>query len=419
MLNGLLKLGWGAAESDGGPMPAVLRFGPEPMPGQADFALLFDHLPDPVAYLGKDLTITACNRKFRERFPVVIEKQFIAPLRALLEDKSRAGNGLISLPILRPPRPSIMPGKHRLALEPRASRLPDGGVLIVFHPLGAEEALYRQQIQRLCQELESAQQQAGDAMREVDTYKERLSVTSHELRTPLNAIIGFSDIMRQELFGPLGDPRYQRYAELLHDSGSRLLDMINDFLDLSKLDAGKLQLHTQTIEVLRVIVDSVRELEVLAAKSHVCFGVHVFDGVSLLVADDKRLRQMMLNLLSNALKFTPQGGEVSIDVYRRGKNIAISVSDTGVGMREEDIATALEPFGQVENQQVLNHQGTGLGLPLTKQLAELHGGRLDLESQPGRGTTVTILLPEQGNGKSTKPGPGRNKFGTHPLSLAS
>ncbi len=139
-----------------------------------------------------------------------------------------------------------------------------------------------------------------------------------------------------------------------------------------------------------------RELEVLAAKSHVCFGVHVFDGVSLLVADDKRLRQMVLNLLSNALKFTPGGGEVSIDVYRRGKNIAISVSDTGVGMREEDIATALELFGQVENQQILNHQGTGLGLPLTKQLAELHGGRLELESQPGRGTTVTILLPEQG-----------------------
>ena len=106
-------------------------------------------------------------------------------------------------------------------------------------------------------------------------------ITSHELRTPLNAIIGFSDIMRQELFGPLGDPRYLRYAELVHESGSRLLDMINDFLDLSKLDAGKLELNTQTIEVLRVIVDSVRELEVLAAKSHVCFSVHVFDGVSL------------------------------------------------------------------------------------------------------------------------------------------
>ncbi len=398
-------------------MPAVLRFGSQSLPGQADFALLFDHLPDPAAYLGRDLAIKACNRKFRERFPVLIEEQFIAPLRALLKDKSRARNDAVNLPIVRPPRPSALPGIHRLALEPRVSWLPDGGVLIIFRPLGADEALYRQQIQRLCQELEKAQTEAGDALREVETYKERMSLTSHELRTPLNAIIGFSDIMRQELFGPLGDPRYQRYAELLHESGSRLLEMINDFLDLSKLDVGKLQLHTQTIEVFRVVVDSVRELEVLAAKSHVCFGVHVFDGVSLLVADDKRLRQMVLNLLSNALKFTPGGGEVSIDVYRRGKNIAISVSDTGVGMREEDIATALEPFGQVENQQILNHQGTGLGLPLTKQLAELHGGRLELESQPGRGTTVTILLPEQGGEKSTKQG--RNKLGAEPLPLAS
>jgi signal transduction histidine kinase len=400
-------------------MPAVLRFGPEANPGQADFGLLFDHLPDPVAYLGRDLTIKACNRKFRERFPVLIEEQFFAPLRALLKDKSRAKGDAINLPIVRPSRPNLMPGKHHLALEPRVSWLPDGGALIVFRPLDAEETLYRQQIQRLCQELEKAQQDADGAKRHVQTYKQRLSVTSHELRTPLNAIIGFSDIMRREMFGPLGDPRYQRYAELLHDSGSRLLEMINDFLDLSKLDAGKLELHPQTIEVFGVVVDSVRELEVLAAQSHVCFGVHVFDGVSLLVADDKRLRQMLLNLLSNALKFTLEGGEISIDVYRRGKNIALSVSDTGVGMREEDIAIALEPFGQVENQQILNNQGTGLGLPLTKQLAELHGGALELESHPGRGTTVTILLPEQGNGPGTKQGPVRNKFGTHPLPLAN
>jgi signal transduction histidine kinase len=402
-------------------MPVVLRFGSEPMPGQADFALLFDHLPDPVAYLGKDLTLKACNRKFRERFPVLIEEQFTAPLRALLKDKTLAGDGPVSLPVIRPAHQSLWPQKNRLALEPRVSRLPGGGVLIVLRPVGSGEAAYRAQIQHLRQELAQAQQQGDDALAEVATSKERLSVTSHELRTPLNAIIGFSDIMRQELFGPLGDPRYQRYAELVHDSGSRLLEMINDFLDLSKLDAGKLQLHTQTIEVLRVIVDSVRELEVLAAKSRVCFGVHVFDGVSLLIADDKRLRQMVLNLLSNAMKFTPAGGEISIDVYRRGKSIAISVSDTGVGMREEDIATALEPFGQVENRQISNHQGTGLGLPLTKQLAELHGGRLELESQPGRGTTVTILLPEQGNhaGKGPRPGSQRNKSGAQPLPLAS
>jgi signal transduction histidine kinase len=410
-------------------MPVVLRFGSEPMPSQVDFAALFESLPDPVVYLGPDLAIKACNRKFRERFPVLIESQFVAPLRALLMDKSRADDGPIHLPVVWPARQPTRPGQNRQALEPRVSRLPKGGLLVVFQPMGAGEAAYRQQIQRLCRDMEDAQQRASDALQEVETCKERLSITSHELRTPLNAIIGFSDIMRQELFGPLGDPRYRRYAELLHDSGSRLLDMINDFLDLSKLDAGKLELHTQTIEVLRVVLDGVRELEVLAGKAHVCFSVHVFDGVSLLIADDKRLHQMVLNLLSNALKFTPAGGDISIDVYRRGTSIAISVSDTGVGMREEDIATALEPFGQVENAQVSSSQGTGtgLGLPLTKQLAELHGGTLELESQPGRGTTVTILLPEGGGrpnknakrDKGAKQSPRRNKFGARPLSLAS
>ena len=118
-------------------MPVVLHFGPEPMPGQADFALLFDHLPDPAAYLDRDLAIRACNRKFRERFPVLIQEQFIAPLRALLKDKSRAKNDAVTLPILRPPRPSALPGIHRLALEPRVSWLPDGGALIIFRPLGA------------------------------------------------------------------------------------------------------------------------------------------------------------------------------------------------------------------------------------------------------------------------------------------
>jgi len=401
-------------------MPVVLRFGPEPMPAQADFALLFDHLPDPVAYLGPDLTIKACNRKFRERFPVFIESQFVAPLRALLENKGQAENSSVTLPVILPTHQSPKLGKSRLALEPRLTRLPMGGLLAVFRPVGSSETAYHQQIQRLCREMEEAQRRASDALQQVETCKERLSITSHELRTPLNAIIGFSDIMRQELFGSLGNQRYQRYAELLHESGNRLLGMVNDFLDLSSLDAGMLKLHTRTIEVLRVILDSVRELEVLAAKSHVCFSVHVFDGVSFLVADDKRLRQMVLNLLSNALKFTPAGGEVSIDVYRRGTCIAISVSDTGIGMREEDIATALEPFGQVEARGVANNQGTGLGLPLTKQLAELHGGRLELESGLGRGTTVTILLPEQGSQqyKIAEHGANRNKFDTQPFSLA-
>jgi len=399
-------------------MPVVLRLGPQPMPAEADFALLFDNLPDPIAYLDPDLKIRACNRRFRERFPVLIESRFVAPLRAFLKDKDQAVDGPCTLPVTGPARQLMTFAKNRPALEPRVTRLSDGGLLVVFRPMGTDEAACRHQIRELCHEIEEVRRRASEASQEAETCKERLSIASHEFRTPLNAIIGFSDVMRQEMFGPLGDPRYRRYAELLHDSGNRLLDMINDFLDLSKLDAGRLELNIQTIEVLRVIVDSVRALEVLAAKSHVCFSVHVFDGVSLLIADDKRLRQMVLNLLSNALKFTPAGGEISIDAYRRGQSIAISVSDTGVGMREEDVAVALEPFGQVENRALPNSQGTGLGLPLTKQLAELHGGTLELESRPGRGTTVTILLPEQGARPRKSAKPHQSGFGARSFSLA-
>jgi signal transduction histidine kinase len=224
--------------------------------------------------------------------------------------------------------------------------------------------------------------------------KDNRSHLIHELRTPLNAILGFSDILQQELFGPLGDERYKRYAQIIHESGGRLLGLVNDLMDMSKLDAGKMDLHVRPFEVLRVIMESVREVETLAAKSHICIVMHVFDGVSTLVADDKRLHQMMLNMLSNAIKFTPERGEIDIDIYRRGGDIVIAVSDTGVGMREADIPTALEPFGQLNNQG--GNTGTGLGLPLTKQFAELHGGTLELESTLGRGTTIRVALPELG-----------------------
>ena len=146
----------------------------------------------------------------------------------------------------------------------------------------------------------------------------------------------------------------------------------------------------------------------LAANSRICFGVHVFDGVSLLVADDKRLRQMVLNLLSNAMKFTPAGGEISIDVYRRGKSIAISVSDPGVGMREEDIATALEPFGQIENQQVLNNQGTGLGLPRPSSLPRTFmAARWCWKASPTAAPLSPFFCPNRAGAPARMPSPVR------------
>jgi two-component system cell cycle sensor histidine kinase PleC len=222
-----------------------------------------------------------------------------------------------------------------------------------------------------------------------------VAATSHELRTPLNAILGFSEVLRNEMFGPLANDRYKEYAGIIHESGSRLLGLINDILDMAKLDAGKLEMHFGSVEVLKVIVDCVRGVEPLATRSEVGISVMVFDGIRQLKADDQRLHQMVLNLLSNAVKFTPAGGEVCVSVFRRGDATAIAVSDTGVGISDDDIPRVLEPFAQVDGGRGQRHAGTGLGLPLTKELAERHGGSLCVESAVGVGTTMTLVLPDE------------------------
>ena len=221
-----------------------------------------------------------------------------------------------------------------------------------------------------------------------------VAATSHELRTPLNAIIGFSEVLKTEMFGPLGNDRYREYAGIIHESGGRLLGLINDILDMAKLDAGKLEMRFGSVEVLKVIVDCVRGVEPLAKQSHVGISVAVFDRIDRLRADDQRLHQMVLNLLSNAVKFTPEGGEVAVSVFRRDDGIAIAVSDNGIGIKDDDIPKVLEPFAQVDSGGQ-RHAGTGLGLPLTKELAERHGGSLSIESAVGVGTTMTLVLPDE------------------------
>jgi two-component system cell cycle sensor histidine kinase PleC len=248
-------------------------------------------------------------------------------------------------------------------------------------------------IESLRRELRAAQSARKQALVVAQARGDFVATTSHELRTPLNAIIGFSEVLKAEMFGPLGNERYREYADIIHRSGKGLLGLINDLLDMSKLDAGKLEMHFAPVEVLKVIVECVRGVEAMANKSRVGITVNVFDGIDSLEADGKRLRQMLLNLLSNAVKFTHEGGEVCISAFRRGDSVAIAVSDTGIGMTDDDIPKVLEPFGQIESDLSGKHDGTGLGLPLTKELAERHGGSLSIESAVGVGTTITILLP--------------------------
>jgi signal transduction histidine kinase len=226
------------------------------------------------------------------------------------------------------------------------------------------------------------------------TKSEFLANMSHELRTPLNAVIGFSEILRDAIIGPL-DIRYRSYAADIHGAGRHLLDVINDILDLSKIEVGRLDLRDEAVSIAES-VDACHR--VLAAKADAAGVLLVFDLPSSLPsvrADAVRLKQIMLNLLSNAVKFTPAGGRVTLFAAADTSGIVIAIRDTGIGMKAADIPIALEPFRQVDGALSRRYEGTGLGLPLAKRLAELHGGRLEIESAPNRGTTVRVHLPAE------------------------
>ena len=223
---------------------------------------------------------------------------------------------------------------------------------------------------------------------------EFLAQLSHELRTPLNAIIGFSEAIKEGYLGPLSTEKSQEYASDVHAASTHLLEIINDVLDLSRIDAGGLELHEEEIDVNELVEGSVRLVEGRASNNLLELTIDVAPGLPKLRADPRLAKQTLLNLLTNAVKFTPQGGSVTIAAVRRPDGgIEITVSDTGIGIRAEDIQRALEPFAQVGDDAQRRAEGTGLGLPLARSIMELHGGTLDLHSEPGRGTAATVVFP--------------------------
>lgn len=228
------------------------------------------------------------------------------------------------------------------------------------------------------------------------TKTEFLANMSHELRTPLNAVIGFSEIMKSELLGEMGNEQYKGYCNDIHQSGIHLLKVINDILDISKIEAGKFDLYDEEIDPVEAIESCMRLIRERARNSNIDLSMVLQGELPLIRADERKLKQILLNLLSNAVKFTPEGGSVSIEAVADSElGFKVSVSDTGIGIAREDFNTVLTPFGQVESALGRKFDGTGLGLPLAKSLVELHGGSLSLESEIGSGTTVTVQFPTQ------------------------
>ncbi len=260
----------------------------------------------------------------------------------------------------------------------------DGGVVIIESDITA--------LKKVHEELRAAKEAAELASRTKTAF---LANMSHELRTPLNSILGFSEALKEGTFGRLGNPQHEEYVGYIHQSGAHLLQIINDILDLSKIEAGKMELHREPIDGADLIERAVRLLRHRAEGGGVRVLAQSDKQVPPIDGDETKVKQILFNLISNAIKFTERGGEVTVTARAASIGLVeLVVRDTGIGMTSAELAIAMTPFGQIDSALARHHKGTGLGLPLVKHIAELHGGSLHLESEKGKGTTVTVRLPQ-------------------------
>ncbi|HLB78975.1 MAG TPA: CHASE2 domain-containing protein [Dongiaceae bacterium] len=355
-------------------------------------------IPEGFALYDADDRLVLCNRKFRELFGSVGDLlspgwRFQDIFRAAAEigqidEATGRVEAWLGEAIERHRNPQG-PFEQRLAngdwLRVSERRLPDGGTVGILTDISdhmtREEALRK------------AKTEAEVASR---AKSEFLAAMSHELRTPLNAVIGFAQVIAIELLGPVGSPKYLDYARDIERSGTHLLNIINDILDISKVEAGKLDLAEEEIDVRELIEGALGLVRQRAMDAGVRLIDEVEPGLPLLFADGRLLKQILINLLSNAVKFTPASGSVTARaVLDADGQLAFSVSDTGIGIAQEDLPRALALFGQVDSSLGRRYEGTGLGLPLVQRFAALHGGHLELRSEPGVGTTATVWMPAE------------------------
>ena len=269
-------------------------------------------------------------------------------------------------------------------IEVRASGMPGGGMILTF-----TDITDRKKVEDTLREAKNSAERGNRAKA---TF---LANISHELRTPLNAIIGFSELMKHEIFGPLEPASYRTYVDDIHESGMHLLELINDILDMSKAEAGMTDLVDSLIDVGALIRTSVRMMHRRATANGVEIVEEIPDTLPLLKGDERRMRQIALNLLSNAVKFTEDGGTVTVSCRSDEAGFRIVVADTGIGMTPEDLERVMEPFVQADTRLSRKYEGTGLGLPLTRALIQAHGGTLTLESEPEKGTVAIAWFPPE------------------------
>jgi PAS domain S-box-containing protein len=277
---------------------------------------------------------------------------------------------------------------HYVWLEVTIRSVYDEGTGVYLNTIAVLRDISERKTQEL--EMKAARDNAEQANRAKSAF---LANMSHELRTPLNAIIGFTDIMQHKMFGPLGHPRYEEYSTLIHDSGQLLLDLISDLLDMAKIEAGKLKLSFEQLDLAECIADCVRLVQGRALANNIDVKmVMQSEGVKV-EADRRALKQVLLNLLSNAVKFTMNGGHVTATAEISGGHVIIRVRDDGIGISKKDLPRLGRAFEQVVADPMLAKAGTGLGLALVSALVEQHNGTFRIESEEGIGTEVTIELP--------------------------
>lgn len=247
-------------------------------------------------------------------------------------------------------------------------------------------------------ELEATRDAAFVAAEKANQVKsEFLATMSHEFRTPLNAILGFSEILTTEYFGPLGSDKYREYANDIHQSGEMMLDLVNDVLDIAAIEAGKRTMVNEPINIKEILISCIKNIEQAATSRKIFLTTKITDDFLTLYADKRAITQIMLNLLSNAVKFTDPHGSITVSAEAVGPHVTLIVSDTGIGIPPDKLPTITEPFTQSNADPHRTQKGTGLGLSIVNALVELHDGTMELKSEIGKGTTVTVVLPLQGS----------------------